>query len=106
MQCFAGVMVWLSMFALIALNAFGLYYCINRYKTMSNESEEIEKEDVEVYNFRELLQSHLNSYLANRNTWLVFSVICGVILTILLLLLFSLRSRIRIAIALIEEASK
>jgi choline transporter-like protein 2/4/5 len=51
-------------------------------------------------------QEELDHLLHMKVTWLVFLVISAVLLGIILLVLIYLRSRIRIAIALIKEASK
>lgn len=52
------------------------------------------------------VEEELNEILAMKDTWLAFLIISAIILVVVLLLLIFLRSRIRIAIALIKEASK
>jgi choline transporter-like protein 2/4/5 len=49
--------------------------------------------------------TNVQSYLELSYTWLVFLIISGIILLIVLLLLCFMRTRIKIAIELIEEAS-
>merc|ERR1711892_1221750 len=48
----------------------------------------------------------LNSYLELRDTWLVFFIASAILLGVILLVTLFLRNRIRLAIALISEASK
>lgn len=52
------------------------------------------------------VEEQLDEILAMKDTWLAFLIISAVLLVVVLLLLIFLRSRIRIAIALIKEASK
>jgi len=115
MQWFAKIMVWFSIAALIALNGFGLYYCVTRYYELKDENENFlnnstmrssTEESPTYYYFQDSMKSQLDSYLANERTWLAFSIICGLILIILLLILLYLRNRIKLAIALIIEASR
>jgi hypothetical protein len=51
-------------------------------------------------------QQEVDQILHMKITWLVFLIISAVLLGIILVVLMFLRSRIRIAIALIKEASK
>ncbi|KAI0213012.1 Choline transporter-like protein 2 [Lamellibrachia satsuma] len=50
--------------------------------------------------------TNLDNYTNLANTWLAFSIICGTILLITLILLIFLRKRILIAIAVIKSASR
>lgn len=52
------------------------------------------------------VEEQLDEILAMKDTWLAFLIISVVLLVVVLLLLIFLRSRIRIAVALIKEASK
>jgi choline transporter-like protein 2/4/5 len=56
--------------------------------------------------FIEPAEHQLNQILEMKDTWLAFLIISAVTLAIVLLLVIFLRSRIRIAVALIKEASK
>jgi hypothetical protein len=51
-------------------------------------------------------QQELDHILQMKITWLVFLIISAIVLGIILVVLIFLRNRIRIAIALIKEASK
>lgn len=52
------------------------------------------------------LASLVNEYLAKKETWLVLSILSGVVLLIIALIVIFLRKRIVIAIALVKEGSK
>jgi len=54
----------------------------------------------------ESAQNQLDHVLAMEDTWLAFMIISAIALAIVLLLVIFLRNRIRIAVALIKEASK
>jgi choline transporter-like protein 2/4/5 len=57
-------------------------------------------------NVFEPVEEQLDQILAMKDTWLAFLIISAIFLVVVLLLVIFLRSRIRIAIALIKEASK
>jgi choline transporter-like protein 2/4/5 len=103
-------MVWFSITALIVLNSFGLYYCVTRYYELKDDEKSdnaaLRSNTTTEYNFQDSMKSQLDSYLANKKTWFAFSIICASILVILLLILLYLRNRIKLAIALIIEASR
>ncbi|XP_065068597.1 choline transporter-like protein 4 isoform X2 [Rhopilema esculentum] len=98
MRWVAGILVWLTTYAVLTLIGYGTYYCYNEYdrlkKMDSNQSLQFQ------------FSTNLSSYKDKKETWLAFTIILGVTLGILLLLLLALRSRIRIAIQIIKEASK
>ncbi|CAG2165822.1 unnamed protein product, partial [Oppiella nova] len=107
MQWFAQIMIWFSLLAVVVLNAYGLYYSLNRYKDLG-ESDDNRNDTLNAnqYNFRKSMDTGLDSYLTNRKTWFAFSIICALILFVMILVLLYLRKRIKLAIALIEEASR
>ncbi|XP_054160614.1 choline transporter-like protein 5 [Oppia nitens] len=111
MQWFAHLMIWFSILAVIVLNSCGLYYAVNRYTTLSSETTaeplvNVSSKKSVNYDFRKSMDNNLDSYLANRDTWFAFSIICAIVLFILILVLLFLRKRIKLAIALIVEASR
>lgn len=118
MQLVAGFMVWLSLIAVTGLTALGFAFCLMQYISLLNpsptaysmtsepfDSLPMTAEDIQ-FNFADMLKDNLNTYLTDKTTWLVFSIFIGLILLILILVLFGLRKRIRLAIQLIKEASK
>lgn len=52
------------------------------------------------------VEDKINSYLRMKNTWLFFFIVAVTVLAILLLIIIFLRSRIRLAVALINEGSR
>ncbi|PIK33427.1 putative choline transporter-like protein 2, partial [Apostichopus japonicus] len=97
MRWLAGIMVYLSMAILFLLLGVGTFYCFWYWKQL----EGVEGSD-EALEF----STNLLSYLRLRTTWLIFGCVLGGILLILLLITICLCNRIRIAVALIKEASR
>ncbi|KAJ9576462.1 hypothetical protein L9F63_006675, partial [Diploptera punctata] len=98
MRWFAGLMVWLSLFGVIAL----LIYCCYASYVKYDELKTAEADSINT----DFIKDEVNEILAMKDTWLVFLIISAVLLAIVILLVIFLRNRIRIAIALIKEASK
>jgi choline transporter-like protein 2/4/5 len=78
----------------------GIYASYRRYSDLKGAEENPPKEA------DESAQNQWDHLLAMKNTWLAFMIISAVALVIVLLLVIFLRNRIRIAVALIKEASK
>ncbi|KAF2898519.1 hypothetical protein ILUMI_07651 [Ignelater luminosus] len=97
MRWIAGIMVWISIFGVIGVLSFCIYFCTKKYKYFRDNPVTEEQEEA---------SSKWESYLAMKDTWLVFLIISSVVLAIILLVLLFLRKRIVLAIALIKEASK
>ncbi|KDR18085.1 CTL-like protein 2, partial [Zootermopsis nevadensis] len=112
MRWFAGVMVWLSLVGVIALLSYCCYASYVKYDEMKTAEESANSNAVQENsrhsrsNLFKPVEEELNEILAMKDTWLAFLIISAIILVVVLLLLIFLRSRIRIAIALIKEASK
>uniref|UniRef100_A0A671Q5Q4 Choline transporter-like protein n=1 Tax=Sinocyclocheilus anshuiensis TaxID=1608454 RepID=A0A671Q5Q4_9TELE len=88
----APVLVWVLIIGVLAVGAFGIWYCYNEYMSLVSSS----------LTFSNVgFTSNVQVYLQVRDTWLAFSV-----MNALLLALIFLRTRILIAIALIQETSK
>ncbi|XP_078605310.1 choline transporter-like protein 4 isoform X4 [Branchiostoma floridae x Branchiostoma japonicum] len=100
MRWIAGVMVWFTIFAVIVLNIFGIYYCYTQYVALGN----VEGADSSIYDVG--FTTNLSTYTKLQDTWLGIGIALSVILLIILLILIFLRNRIRIAIALIKESSR
>ncbi|CAG2116876.1 unnamed protein product, partial [Medioppia subpectinata] len=84
MQWFAQSMIWFSILAVSIRSAIV----------------------AQKYDFRKSMDTDLDSYLTNQKTWFAFTIICAIVLFVLILVLLYLRKRIKLAIALIEEASR
>ena len=101
MRFLAGVMVWLSLFLTIALLGLCTAYSWIRYDSLRSDPTAAGS----LFDVNPITQD-LNSYLELRDTWLVFFIASVVLLAVILLITLFLRNRIRLAIALISEASK
>ncbi|XP_033114814.1 choline transporter-like protein 2 [Anneissia japonica] len=97
MRWFAGIIVWVMIFGTYALLGLGIYYCWKQYYELEN----IDGSDAAI-----AFTTDLSSYLRLQKTWLIFGITFCVILVILLIITLCLCNRIRIAIALIKEASR
>ena len=90
-----------SHFFLLWIYCFvGIYYCYTRYEDL----EGVKDSDLSITEVE--FSTNADTYLALKQTWLIFIGIMGVLLAIILLVLIFLRTRIKIAIALIEEGSR
>ncbi|XP_064836619.1 choline transporter-like protein 4 [Oncorhynchus masou masou] len=93
----APVMVWVLIFGVLAVGAYGIYHCWWEY-------DNYRKSTVSVTDIG--FTTDFKVYLQVKETWLAFLIILSVVEGILLLTLIFLRTRILIAIALIQESSK
>lgn len=111
LQVLAGPMVWFSMFAVLVLSTLAVLGCLKRYFWLKSLSPD-ELDDTDIYtadlkiDFSDIIRVNLHSILMNKKTWLVFSIICGIVSFLLAVTFVFLRSRVNIAISLIKEASK
>ncbi|CAB4019009.1 Hypothetical predicted protein, partial [Paramuricea clavata] len=96
MRWIAGLMVWLTTYAVLTLLGYGVYYCYTKYKELDDAGESSDF----------VFTADLSVYKDSKKTWLAFTIILGVFLLILILLLLALRKRIQIAVALIKEGSR
>ncbi|KAJ8039264.1 Choline transporter-like protein 2 [Holothuria leucospilota] len=97
MRYIAGIMVWGSILVLNCILAAATALSFFEYMKLKGN-------DVSMQELQFTLD--LNYYRRLDTTWLISTIVCGVIFLILLLLTLCLCNRIRIAIALIEEASR
>ncbi|KAM9838232.1 choline transporter-like protein 4 [Aulostomus maculatus] len=93
----APVMVWVLIIGVLGTGAYGIWHCYWEYDNYKRASATIT--DVG-------FTTNFNVYLQVQETWLAFLIIISVVEAILLLTLIFLRTRILIAIALIQESSK
>ncbi|TRY82249.1 hypothetical protein DNTS_009363 [Danionella cerebrum] len=93
----APVLIWVLIFGVLAVGAFGIWYCYNEYMSLASST----------LNFSNVgFTTNVQVYLQVRDTWLAFLIILCVVEGVLLLALIFLRTRILIAIALIQETSR
>lgn len=76
----------------------GTYYSVRQFIQLRDNPVEV----MGGYN----LASLVNEYLAKKETWLVLSIVSGIVFLIIALIVIFLRKRIVIAIALVKEGSK
>uniref|UniRef100_A0A4X2LTE9 Choline transporter-like protein n=1 Tax=Vombatus ursinus TaxID=29139 RepID=A0A4X2LTE9_VOMUR len=93
----AGPLVLVLILGVLGVLAYGIYHCWKEYKTLRDKGATISQLG---------FTTNLSAYQSVQETWLVALILISVLEGILLLLLIFLRQRIRIAIALLEEASK
>ena len=113
MQLIAGFMVWTSMIVLIILSGYFTYFSYVKYvffKALnSSEIDDLENSDLDTIvdiDFLDIIKVQFNSILTNKNVWLALIIISSIICFILFITFVALRQRVRIAVALIKEASK
>uniref|UniRef100_A0A8C2ADB4 Choline transporter-like protein n=1 Tax=Cyprinus carpio TaxID=7962 RepID=A0A8C2ADB4_CYPCA len=96
----AGVMVWVMILMVVLVIGYGIFHCYMQYASLKG----IAGSDVTI---RDLgLLTDFSVYLQIQQTWLAFMIILCIVEVVIILLLIFLRKRLRIAIALIKEASK
>jgi choline transporter-like protein 2/4/5 len=101
MRFIAGVMIWLSLALTIALLAVSSVFTWMKY----DELEGVPAANGSLWNVNPMYQEW-DVYLQLRDTWLVLFIISVSLCAIIVLITIFLRNRLRIAIALISEASK
>lgn len=94
----AAVLVWTSIFGVICGLSLALFYCIRQYSIWSTEPH-VPQHDTN-------LKAKIQNIFQTEEVWLYSLIIFGLLLIITLLIIFVIRKRIRIAIAIIKEASK
>ncbi|XP_074092769.1 choline transporter-like protein 4 [Macrotis lagotis] len=97
LRLLVGPMVLVLILGVLGVLAYGIYHCWMQYKTLRNKGATISQLG---------LTTNISAYQNVQETWLAALIVVSVLEGILLLLLIFLRQRIRIAIALLEEASK
>ncbi|CAH8475823.1 unnamed protein product [Schistosoma haematobium] len=97
LRCCASVMVWTTLILFVALFSFGTGFCLYRWNVLRKTTEG--SNDLE-------FSLDIASYFRLASTWLALGIIFAILLVIILLILIFLRKRIRVAIAILNEASK
>lgn len=124
----AKLIIWISIFALPIILSIGLYFSVTTYINLKNNNNDLNFNDLDNDNsnnnnngdifisneqtlafdkaLQTILTAELLSYIRNDTLWLVISIVLFVILTLLFIILHSLRERVSLSIALIRQASK
>ncbi|XP_055909374.1 choline transporter-like 2 isoform X2 [Eupeodes corollae] len=98
MRWVATPLVWLSILGVLVGLGFGVYFSIGQYKYWKNTTA--------VPNHSLNLSSTVKNIFQDAKLWLYASIILGIVFVVIFLLVIVLRSRIRIAVALVKEGSK
>ncbi|KAM9340246.1 choline transporter-like protein 4 [Symphorus nematophorus] len=93
----APVMVWVLIIGVLGAGAYGIWHCYWEYNNYKQNAVSIS--DIG-------FTTNFKVYLQVQETWLAFLIIISVAEAIILLTIIFLRTRILIAIALIQESSK
>uniref|UniRef100_A0A2K5D3X6 Choline transporter-like protein n=1 Tax=Aotus nancymaae TaxID=37293 RepID=A0A2K5D3X6_AOTNA len=93
----AGPLVLVLILGVLGVLAYAIYYCWEEYRVLRDKGASISQLG---------FTTNLSAYRSVQETWLAALIVLAVLEAILLLVLIFLRQRIRIAIALLKEASK
>ncbi|KAF6365355.1 solute carrier family 44 member 4 [Rhinolophus ferrumequinum] len=93
----AGPVVLVLILGVLGVLAYGIYHCWKEYQVLRDEGASITQLG---------FTTNLSAYSSVQETWLAALIVLAVLEGLLLLLLIFLRQRIRIAIALLQEASR
>lgn len=99
MRWIAGLLVWVSIYAILTALGFSIYYSWTKYKEISTQGENATSIFLTV-------SFGLDSVANSEKTWFWLTIILSVILGILVLILLALYKRISIAIQIIKEGSR
>ncbi|XP_076772837.1 choline transporter-like protein 4 isoform X2 [Arvicanthis niloticus] len=93
----AAPLVLLLIVGVLAVLAYGIYHCWEQYRVLRDKGASITQVG---------FTTNFSAYQSVKETWLAALIVLAVLEGILLLMLIFLRQRIRIAIALLKEASR
>ncbi|XP_066119265.1 choline transporter-like protein 4 [Saccopteryx bilineata] len=93
----AGPLVLVLVLGVLGVLAYGIYHCWEEYRALRDRGASITTLG---------FTTDLSAYRSVQETWLVALIVLAVLEAVLLLMVIFLRQRIRIAIALLEEASR
>ncbi|XP_051043258.1 choline transporter-like protein 4 [Phodopus roborovskii] len=93
----AAPLVLLLIVGVLAVLAYGIYHCWQQYRMLRDKGASISQLG---------FTTNFSAYQSVQETWLAALIILAVLEGVLLLMLIFLRQRIRIAIALLKEASR
>uniref|UniRef100_A0A914DSU6 Choline transporter-like protein n=1 Tax=Acrobeloides nanus TaxID=290746 RepID=A0A914DSU6_9BILA len=96
MRLLGGFMIWLSILLLLGLLAGGSGYCWYHWKLLKDAGA------VDDFSF----QPVFSVYFEMPTTWMIFAIILSILLIIMFVIFLFVRSRIKIAVAMIEETSR
>ncbi|XP_071963172.1 choline transporter-like protein 4 [Antedon mediterranea] len=97
----AAIMVWSSIILVYALLVFATYFCWKERNCINNKEKDCTSNSFAIDGYDEI-----TSYAKMEQTWYIAAIVLSVITGIMTLVMLILIKRIRIAIALIKEASR
>ncbi|KAG7514794.1 choline transporter 5 isoform X2 [Solea senegalensis] len=96
----ACVLLWLIVFGLLTAVGYGIWHCHWEYRSLSRKpGANVTISDIGFH-------TDFSVYLHLSQTWLIFMIILSVVEASIVIILISLRTRLRIAVALLKEGSK
>ncbi|XP_069378280.1 choline transporter-like protein 5-B isoform X1 [Paralichthys olivaceus] len=96
----ACVLLWLIVFGVITAVGYGIWHCYWEYSFLSGKpGANVTISDIGFH-------TDFSVYLHLSQTWLIFMIALSVIEAIVVIMLIFLRTRLRIAVALLKEGSK
>ncbi|KAF0042175.1 choline transporter-like protein 5-B isoform X5 [Scophthalmus maximus] len=96
----ACVLLWLIVFGVITAVGYGIWHCYWEYSALSGKpGANVTISDIGFH-------TDFSVYLHLRQTWLIFMIALSVIEAVVVIMLIFLRTRLRIAVALLKEGSK
>ncbi|TNM87335.1 hypothetical protein fugu_005556 [Takifugu bimaculatus] len=96
----ADVLFWLLIFGVITAIGYGIWHCFWEYRSLSGKpGANVTISDIGFH-------TDFSVYLQLSQTWLIFMIALSVAEAVILVMLIFLRTRLRIAIALLKEGSK
>ncbi|XP_034438666.1 choline transporter-like protein 5-B isoform X2 [Hippoglossus hippoglossus] len=96
----ACVLLWLIVFGVITAVGYGIWHCYWEYSFLSGKpGANVTISDIGFH-------TDFSVYLHLSQTWLVFMIALAVIEAVVVIMLIFLRTRLRIAVALLKEGSK
>ncbi|XP_064790797.1 choline transporter-like protein 5-B isoform X1 [Oncorhynchus masou masou] len=98
----AGVLLWLTIFGVIAVVGYGIWHCYWEFSTLRGKPHGDGDVTISDIGF----QTDFRVYLQLSQTWLIFMICLSVIEAVIIIILIFLRRRVRIAIALLKEGSR
>lgn len=96
----AGVLLWLIIFGVITAVGYGIWHCYWEYSNLKGKP----GSNVTISEIG--FQADFSVYLQQSQTWLIFMISLSVVEAMVVIMLIFLRSRLRVAIALLKEGSK
>ncbi|XP_037084148.1 choline transporter-like 2 [Pollicipes pollicipes] len=101
MRYVAGFMIWTALLGTLAALVCGCVYTFIRYRQLSG----VPGSDAKI-NPLDAFTKGFDSFLQLRQTWLIFFIVLCVLCVILLLVVLILCKRLRVAIEVIDQASR